>query len=300
MKRLFAVLLAVAILTLQCSAMVIADDAEWTCPSCGATVTGNFCSKCGEKRPETGAWVCPNCGADCKDEFCSNCGQKRPGAETGNSESDDKIRLDLSILFEKNAVFSTYDVKLFIDDEWITTMRHGVDYSGTVSVTPGKHIILFREDGSSYPSEGSTVINISEPSLYKCKIEATFNAVQISGERLSSIDNNRAAKNDSSGIMVDGDLKLDVYVEFRKNAMFSTYDVDLYCDDVFIATLPHGKDFSNTLLLSKGSHVLTFYKSGSKKVRGSSKFVMEKDASFSCKIEAEHNKVDVRKDKLTY
>ena len=94
--------------------------------------------------------------------FCSNCGTKRSDAEAKLEENEGKIRLDLSIAFEKNAYFSTYDVKVFVDDEWITTMHHGIDYAGTVYVTPGKHAILFEEASSSYPSTGSTIINISK------------------------------------------------------------------------------------------------------------------------------------------
>ena len=84
---------------------------EWTCPSCDAIVTGNFCSNCGEKRPEEDSWICSNCGAECTENFCSNCGTKRGDVETVRNEKEEKLRLDLNIVFEKNAYFSTYDVK---------------------------------------------------------------------------------------------------------------------------------------------------------------------------------------------
>lgn len=299
MKKAFVVFFSV-LLVLTYTFQAIAED-EWACPSCGTTATGNFCSVCGEKRPEeNGDWICPNCGAECSDNFCSNCGTKRNGLAFSESSNEDNIRLDLEIAFEKNAYFSTYDVKLFIDDEWITTMRHGIDYAGTVQVTPGKHVIKFQEDGSSYPSKGSTIINITEPSLYKCEIHAKFDTIQISGERTESISSDRAAPDEKSAVKVDGDIKLSVSIEFRKNGIFSQYDVDMYFDDTFIETLPHGKNYENTLLVSKGNHMITFYKSGSKSVRGTCSFKVEKDGSFSCKIEAERNKVDISKDKMTY
>lgn len=300
MRRILAIALCLVLLT-TCFIHVLAEsEEEWTCPSCGATVTGNFCSKCGEKRPEDGTWTCPKCGAECTENFCSNCGTKRSDAEATHDEHEGKIRLDLNIAFEKNAYFSTYDVKLFIDDEWITTMRHGIDYAGTLYVNPGKHVILFQEDGSSYPSKGSTIININEPSLYKCEIHAKIDAVQITGERTETIFDDQESPEDNNAISIDGNLKLQVSVQFRKNGMFSQYDVDMYCDDTFVATLPHGKNFEGTLLVSKGSHMISFYKSGSKKVRGTCSFKVDKDAYFSCKIEAERNKVDVKNDKLSY
>ncbi len=299
MKKIVALFLSVLML-ITVFTYAVAEDEEWTCPSCGATVTGNFCSKCGEKKPEDGTWICPNCGAECTENFCSNCGTKRGEEATTRSENEGKLRLDLSISFEKNAYFSTYDVKLFVDDEWVTTMRHGIDYAGTIYVEPGKHVILFQEDGSSYSSKGSTIVNINDPTLYKCEIHAKMDTIQITGERTEIIDADQAASDDNSAIRVDGDLKLQVSIEFRKNGMFSQYDVDMYCDDTYIATLPHGKNFEGTLLVSKGAHMISFYKSGSKKVRGTCSFKVDKDATFSCKIEAERNKVDVTKDKLTY
>ena len=48
----------------------------WTCPKCGARVTGKFCPECGEKKPEDG-WKCA-CGQVNKGKFCSNCGAKKP------------------------------------------------------------------------------------------------------------------------------------------------------------------------------------------------------------------------------
>lgn len=58
------------------------DDA-WKC-SCGATVTGKFCTECGSPRPAAknpeGGWVC-SCGTVNKGKFCSECGAKKPASE---------------------------------------------------------------------------------------------------------------------------------------------------------------------------------------------------------------------------
>jgi len=54
----------------------------WTCTSCGAVNSGNFCTNCGTKRPvATAINNCPNCGNAFADpsnppKFCPNCGQK--------------------------------------------------------------------------------------------------------------------------------------------------------------------------------------------------------------------------------
>lgn len=48
----------------------------WMC-SCGARVTGNFCTECGAKKPNANGWSC-SCGAVNKGKFCQNCGAKKP------------------------------------------------------------------------------------------------------------------------------------------------------------------------------------------------------------------------------
>ncbi len=50
----------------------------WTCPTCGAKVSGKFCPECGAKKPVAGGWTCPTCGAVNKGKFCSECGTKKP------------------------------------------------------------------------------------------------------------------------------------------------------------------------------------------------------------------------------
>ena len=49
----------------------------WTCPGCGKTAFGKFCTECGTKKPEDG-WTCPSCGKKNKGKFCAECGTKKP------------------------------------------------------------------------------------------------------------------------------------------------------------------------------------------------------------------------------
>lgn len=52
---------------------------SWKC-SCGAIVTGKFCTECGRKRPdEQAGWAC-GCGSINKGKFCSNCGARKPAS----------------------------------------------------------------------------------------------------------------------------------------------------------------------------------------------------------------------------
>ena len=61
----------------NCGAKKPESDNGWTC-ECGAKSSGNFCPACGKKKPEATSWFCTDCGN--KNEsgaFCSKCGSKR-------------------------------------------------------------------------------------------------------------------------------------------------------------------------------------------------------------------------------
>ena len=57
----------------------ISSNDGWTCPKCGKEASGNFCTNCGEKKPETArAKFCTNCGSKLANgtKFCPECGTK--------------------------------------------------------------------------------------------------------------------------------------------------------------------------------------------------------------------------------
>lgn len=62
----------------QATPQQTAQTGNWTC-SCGNVNTGNFCSECGSKKPETPKKrFCTNCGAELSEnaKFCPECGTK--------------------------------------------------------------------------------------------------------------------------------------------------------------------------------------------------------------------------------
>lgn len=63
---------------MQAESKEVPND-TWTCPACGETCTGNFCPKCGAKRPEEAKkQFCSNCGHEVSssDKFCPECGEE--------------------------------------------------------------------------------------------------------------------------------------------------------------------------------------------------------------------------------
>lgn len=271
-RRITAVLLAVLMLA---AAGFSAAESVWECPACGAEASGNFCSNCGAQRPDDG-------------------GMKDSGPR---QDPADTVRLDMRVSFEKNAMLATYDVKLYLDDEWVTTLRHGVDYEATLQVAPGKHVITFRKDSGSR-AEGTTVISITEPTCYSCTIHTKYSTIRISGEQLAPVSEYDPELGGENYIPVDGSIRLAVAVEFEKNALFSKYDVDFYLDDVKVATLAHGKNFEGVLGVSEGKHVLSFFRAGDSSVRGTTQVTVTADGQFSCRIEAARNKVRITKESM--
>ena len=303
MKRILAALLCAVLLYAGCFPAARAEqETRWICPACGVEASGNFCANCGAKKPSDSAWTCPVCGAEASGNFCANCGAGRETTDAGRQTAgaaDGKTRLDLAVAFDKNAYFSTYDVRLLIDDEWIATLRHGVDYACSVLVSPGRHLVTFRKDQGGYAVEASTVIDVAGPSLFSCAIHTRQTSIAISREIFEAIPEDRPLPDSGSVLELSGSCRLRIYIEFRKNAFLSRYDVEVYMDDVLIATLPHGKDYDGTLMVSAGTHTLTFRKAGSRSVSGFCSIRVEGDSLFSCKIEARQDEVAVTNRNLT-
>lgn len=293
MKRFLVAM--VAVVMLLCISAAWAES--WVCPNCGTESTGNFCSNCGAKKDD-GTWICPNCGLQNEGNFCGNCGTPKENAEQQivTRVESNLIRLDLDIGFEKNSISSTYDVKMYLDDQYIATLAHGTPYKGSLNITPGSHTIKFHEDGDTSVN-GSAIFTAEEPALFSCVIHAKWSSVNITGERLTAIDADAPLPGEGA-TYVNGNINLSVKINFERNVAFSKYDVDMYLDGIYVTTLPHGNDYEGVLGVSSGEHTLVFYKAGSKSVSGTSKFSVNKDASFSCKIEATSSKVKVTKEQI--
>lgn len=86
MKKLFAFLLLAACLTLFLFGFASAES--WTCPQCGSSASGNFCSNCGTAKPSgSSSWTCPSCGHESTGRFCSYCGASKPSGGSSSSSS---------------------------------------------------------------------------------------------------------------------------------------------------------------------------------------------------------------------
>ena len=240
-------------------------------------------------------WICPICGSQAEGNSCDNCGYQA-GSTFSVRTAEDLIRLDLDIGFEKNTYSSTYDVKMFVDEEFVAVLDHGESYKGSIAVTPGSHTISFQRANKSRINN-SRIFVVEEPSRFSCVIHAKMNRIEITGERMEKIDDGDPLPGEGP-IYVNGELLLTVKIEFKRNLKWSKYDVDMYVDDQLVATLPHGNDFQGVLGVSEGNHVIMFCKSGDKKINGTTRFSVAGDATFSCKIVAKDSEVKVSKESI--
>ena len=139
MRKLLSLLLV-----LLCLPMLGAADGDaWICTNCEKEITGNFCSECGVKRPATGEFV-----------------------------------LTLDVEMEKNAIFSTYDVNIYLDGALVGSIPHGESYRGVLPVNAGEHEILFCKDGDRKIS-GTVLVGVSKNTEVVCEISAHNDEVAI-------------------------------------------------------------------------------------------------------------------------
>lgn len=59
-------------------ALAASENGPWTCPTCGASNTTNFCPDDGARKPAGEAWTCPACGSSNTGKFCTEDGTPRP------------------------------------------------------------------------------------------------------------------------------------------------------------------------------------------------------------------------------
>lgn len=88
--------------------------------------------------------------------------------------------------------------------------------------------------------------------------------------------------------------KVTIDVDFIGNLIFSTYDVDMYLNDLLLEQLPHGKDYEGTFYAEEGTNTIYFYKDGDKSIKGTLKIDLTGDATVKCTIYCHSNEITVR------
>lgn len=98
--------------------------------------------------------------------------------------------------------------------------------------------------------------------------------------------------------IVNGNVPIELTVDFVENLAFSKYNVKMFLDNVYIATLPHGKPYHGFLGVSSGLHVLTFQKENNEHIVGIAQFRIESSTSYHCRIQTKRNKITIDAERL--
>ncbi len=160
-------LLTTLVMLISCCAAYAAG--EWHCPYCGQMNDRNFCISCGAPRPEEPVWA--------EDDIAD------PALAASFLGIGGDLLLEVTVEFEENFFFSTYDVDMYLDSAYLATLPHGVDFHAYFSVPQGDHILTFCENGN-HQVYGETGLAIYGSTSYSCRIQAKSSQVKISNEKV--------------------------------------------------------------------------------------------------------------------
>lgn len=88
--------------------------------------------------------------------------------------------------------------------------------------------------------------------------------------------------------------KVTMKVECDENWIFSKYDVDIYVDDSFEGSLPHGTDSTYSIILAEGVHNVKFVNSNNDNVTGNAKINVNKDENFKFEISCHSDMISIK------
>lgn len=117
--------------------------------------------------------------------FVAGCGGGDLSQDSNGSsiEQIERYSLEMDVSCEENLFFSRYDVDVYVDDEKVGTLDHGMQRTFDLEISEGTHVFRVAEKGNS-SVDGSWDFDMpSEESILKCSISC--NAGQVSIEEFS-------------------------------------------------------------------------------------------------------------------
>lgn len=148
---------------------------------------------------------------------------------------------------------------------------------------------------------------VSNTSIDEFKVYATacadkgFNVDANDSDKSYSAENNEGYKlsvsyqgNNVMSISVDEpEFDLSIEIECVENLLFSTYDVDVYIDDMFKGTIEHGATETFEATMTKGTYEIKFENAEDNEVTGTVTIDIQKDEILKYKISCTSSKISV-------
>ena len=129
-----------------------------------------------------------------------------PRVGSGAPASDGTYRLEYSVDFDENNVFSRYDVNMEIDGVHIAKYYHGADGGGAVNLAPGPHHITFRQDG--HPSNYKHFFFVLEgDAVFSCGMHAYDSNLTLKNPQIKAAQARTAASSETASGGADSGSK---------------------------------------------------------------------------------------------
>ena len=157
--------------------------------------------------------------------------------------------LTLNLTSDSNALFSKYDLDIYVDNEKLTTIMNGETYSNTIKLSEGQHIIKAKnaDNGSYYDTK---TININCDTEFTASIAHESTKVYFHSDRIEY----KRAEDNNTNMSTPYVLKLKLHSDV--NLLFSTYGIEVVFDGEKITTIKNGEDYLNSIQVSEGKHEL--------------------------------------------
>lgn len=146
MKKMISLLLAMLVMISVFPATALADD-YWICSDCHIWVSGDYCPQCIKERPTAGA-------------------------------ATNECLVTFQINFEKNTIFSKYDVEIVINGETAFTMNHGESLDGTIVMPKGMCEVVFRYK-HDHTADLRFTLNLTQDTTFTADMSTHFYGIVL-------------------------------------------------------------------------------------------------------------------------
>lgn len=195
----------------------------------------------------------------------------------------EKVDVHLTVESAATSITSRYDVDVYLDNEFIATLKYGKKIKTVISTLPGEHTLRFEKTGD--PNiQNKIVLTSKENWDFVCSIKTNTNDIRISSKKNEKFDSE-----------VKPTIKTGWIVTFERNLVFSKYDVKMFIDNTLITVIGHGKTYQGSANLAAGEHLLRFVKTDNYDVYGEVTFTVSEDRNtFEYTIHSHSGHVDIK------
>lgn len=88
-------------------------------------------------------------------------------------------------------------------------------------------------------------------------------------------------------------LKLCLSINFKKNLLFSKYDLYFYIDGIKISSITHGESIRRIYRINSGKHTLKFEKTDDPSINIETSIIIDKDSSIKMKLQTSRNGINI-------